>query len=145
MGQGASVLTTSTLPDNIVISGADDTMDSLSSWLSGTDSVILSTNAVPGNILASSPMSPWNFNDTISIGELNTSNKIRLDGHDADIEVNGRSLVKTLEIIEQRLAILEPKPELESRWSRLKALGDEYRQLAAELEQGEKVWEILKK
>lgn len=75
----------------------------------------------------------------------NTSTKIRLDGPDADIEINGESMIGLLKAIEQRLNILKPNPELESEWEELRALGDQYRKLEAEIEAKMKTWEILNK
>lgn len=59
---------------------------------------------------------------------------------DPNIEVQ-----KRLDKIEERLAILKPNPELESRWDELRNLGEKYRQLEAELTAKESVWNTLKK
>jgi hypothetical protein len=64
---------------------------------------------------------------------------------EGDIKIQGQSLVDTIKNIEKRLAILHPNPELEEKWERLKALGDMYRELEAEIIEKESVWSILKK
>ena len=61
------------------------------------------------------------------------------------LKVQGRELTDILDSIEQRLAILRPEPELEERWERLKAIGDEYRALAADIKEKEEIIRILKK
>ena len=55
--------------------------------------------------------------------------KIKLDGADADIEINGVSLWATMQEISNRLNIMHTNPELETQWSELRALGDQYRKL----------------
>lgn len=47
--------------------------------------------------------------------------------------------------IEERLGIVQINTDLESRWSKLRVLGDEYRKLEAEIMEKEKIMEILKK
>jgi hypothetical protein len=73
------------------------------------------------------------------------SSKIQLDGPEADIEINGESLISMLRNIEQRLNILKPNPELESEWTELKALGDAYRALEAKIQAKMKTWEAIAK
>jgi hypothetical protein len=73
------------------------------------------------------------------------SSKIQLDGSDADIEINGESLIGMLRNIEQRLNILKPNPELESEWVELQALGDAYRKLEAGIQAKMKTWEAIAK
>jgi hypothetical protein len=70
--------------------------------------------------------------------------KIRLDGDGADIEVNGWSLVAAVKSIEQRLAIMQPNPELESEWEELKQLGDQYRKLGQHILEKQATWDRLK-
>ncbi len=67
---------------------------------------------------------------------------ITLEG-ESDIVIGGKSIKKTLENIESRLAILKPAPELESEWTELKRLGDEYRKLEADIKEKMKTWDTL--
>ena len=55
--------------------------------------------------------------------------KIRLEGSDADIEINGVSLWATMQEIANRLNIMHVNPELEVEWNELRELGDRYRKL----------------
>jgi hypothetical protein len=61
------------------------------------------------------------------------------------VSIKGKDLIKTLEDIEARLAILHPNPQLEEKWEELKALGDRYRELEKEIIEKESIWSILKK
>jgi hypothetical protein len=73
------------------------------------------------------------------------SGKLKLDGPEADIEVNGQSLITMLKNIEQRLNILRPNPELESEWEELRKLGDAYRALESQIQAKMKTWEAISK
>ena len=55
--------------------------------------------------------------------------KIRLEGADADIEINGVSLWATMQEIANRLNIMHTNPELETEWQELRELGEQYRKL----------------
>jgi len=73
-----------------------------------------------------------------------TNGKITLDGDDADIEINGRSLMQILDGLEQRLGLLKCREDLESDWSELKALGDQYRATVKDIEEKTQMWNTLK-
>lgn len=64
---------------------------------------------------------------------------------DGDIKIKGVSLLDRLDAIEERLAILRPNNDLESKWEKLKALGDEYRALEKNILEKEKIWDLIKK
>jgi hypothetical protein len=64
---------------------------------------------------------------------------------EGDLKIQGVSIKESLENIEKRLAILHPNKKLEEKWERLKALGDMYRELEAEIIEKEEIWSILKK
>lgn len=71
--------------------------------------------------------------------------KMCLTGKNADIEINGQSLMRTLQGIEGRLNLLRPNPKLEKEWDQLKELGEQYRRLEAELLEKTRMWDTLKK
>jgi hypothetical protein len=77
---------------------------------------------------------PWNNS---------ISPKIRLDGPEADIEINGESMIGMLRAIEQRLNILQPNETLESEWKELKALGEQYRALEQHILAKQATWDRL--
>jgi hypothetical protein len=85
--------------------------------------------------------SPWLSTSTIA---GTNSTKISLDGADADIVINGHSLTDTLRVLEERLNMLVPNPELEKEWAELKKLGDAYRKLEQDLTEKAAMWKALK-
>lgn len=73
---------------------------------------------------------------------INSNGITMKDG--CDIKIGDRKLGDILSALEERLAILHPNPELESKWDELKELGKKYKELEAEILEKEKVWKILK-
>ena len=116
---------------------------------SGTDSITVSSTGGPYTITGATGISvPWTGSNTISIDSNwanHTSGKIKLDGPEADIEVNGESLITMLRNIEQRLNILQPNPELEKEWEELRQLGNQYRTLESNIQAKMKTWEAISK
>ncbi len=64
---------------------------------------------------------------------------------EGDIKIKGVSMSDRLDAIEERLGILRPNNDLEGKWEKLKALGEEYRKLEKEILEGENIWDMLKK
>lgn len=64
---------------------------------------------------------------------------------EGDIKIKGKSLVESLEKIEEKLAILHPNEELEEKWQKLRDLRKMYIELEAEIKEKEKILSILKK
>ena len=56
---------------------------------------------------------------------------IKLEGADADIFVQGKSMKAWMESVEQRLCILEPKPELLKKYKALEQAYEHYKTLEA--------------
>ena len=83
----------------------------------------------------------WNGTSAL---EVNPSGTIKLQGDDADIDINGKSLMKTLALLEERLNWLEPNPELEKEWDELRDLGNRYRELEIKCKEKSKMWSKLK-
>ena len=116
-----------------------------------TDSITVSNTGGPYTVTSGTGITvPWTgtASNTITMDSSwnkPASSKIRLDGPEADIEINGESLTGMLKTIEQRLNILRPNPELESEWSELKALGDAYRTLEAQIQDKMKTWDAIAK
>jgi hypothetical protein len=115
--------------------------------VSVTDSLTVSSTGGPYSITV-----PWTtttgITDTYTVGptwDNKTPAKIKLDGPEADIEVNGESLIDMLRNIEQRLNILKPNETLESEWAELKMLGDAYRKLEADIQAKMKTWDVISK
>ena len=72
------------------------------------------------------------------------SGKVSIMGPNADIEVNGRSLMNAIDALEQRLNILVPNPELEKEWDELRELGNRYRELEKQCKEKGEMWAKLK-
>jgi hypothetical protein len=72
------------------------------------------------------------------------SSKIQLNGDDADIEVNGQSLMSMIQGIQDRLNILCPDPEMEQEWNDLRAIRDQYEAKLAECREKSRAWKALK-
>jgi hypothetical protein len=66
-----------------------------------------------------------------------------LQGREADIEINGVSLMTVLQGIQERLNILQPNCTLEAEWHQLRELGDQYRKLEVELLEKQCMWSQL--
>lgn len=80
-----------------------------------------------------------------SVGaNIKPSGTIELKGEDADIKINDKSLMKTLETIEQRLGMLEPNPEMEAEWDELRELAERYRALEKQCIEKSEMWKKLK-
>jgi hypothetical protein len=62
-----------------------------------------------------------------------------------EVTIRGVKLDERLTAIEERLGILRPNNDLEGKWEKLKALGEEYRRLEKEILEGEDIWATLKK
>ncbi len=115
----------------------------------GTDTITLDSSM----FTTGSITSPYTYTTTTGTGGYTMSTSpstvlIDADGltmkEGADIVVGGKSLTQAIEKIEQRLAILKPNTELESRWEQLKELRNQYVELERDLLEKEKIMKILK-
>jgi len=108
--------------------------------------VTISTGG-PSGLGAIYPNIAWGASTTatsaIDWNPVQPSTTIKLDGPDADIKINGESLMATLRGIQDRLNILRPNQELEAEWDQLRVLGEQYRKLEQELEEKSQVWAAL--
>jgi len=71
--------------------------------------------------------------------------KMRITGEDADIELNGVSLKQTLDQLQERMAILQPNPELEKEFKELRDIRQQYIQLEKNLLEKKEMWDRLNK
>jgi hypothetical protein len=86
--------------------------------------------------------SPWISTGATANGQSGT---IQIQGEDADIKINDKSMVSWMEKVEERLNILTPNPELEKDWDDLHRLGNRYRALERKCKEKAQMWEALKK
>ena len=117
----------------------------------GTGTVIISSPDATATYTASSvtvtPHSLSNVTYTAGTGISSPTWSSQPTGttgtlHAKDVILDGVSL-KT--ILEERLNILVPNPELEKEWAELKQLGDKYRQVEADLKEKARMWKALNK
>ena len=97
------------------------------------------TTIAPGSVLTNNG---WPSTPALTV---NQSGTIKLEGENADIQVNGESLMQTLRDIQGRLNMLRPNLELEAEWDQLRELGEQYRKLELEFKEKSKMWNTLKK
>ena len=89
--------------------------------------------------------------DTITLGDVNwttshTSLDVKGDANfEGDIKIKGKSILDSLEKIEEKLAILRPNEELEEKWEQLRNLRKQYIELEKDIIEKQKIWDILKK
>lgn len=77
--------------------------------------------------------------------KVDRSGQLDIQGKDADIRINGKSMTEWMEKVEERLNILTPNPELEKDWDDLRRLGERYRKLEKKCKEKAQMWEALKK
>jgi len=86
----------------------------------------------------------YTFSNTVDPSFSNVkAGTLTLQGQEADIEINGVSLMTVLQGIQERLNILEPNRTLEAEWHQLQELGEQYRALEAELLEKQRMWSQL--
>lgn len=112
-------------------------------WTTGTGYQYPNITIDSNNWVNTGTSGSWTFDD-VSMTAPN-SGKIHLKGEDADIMINDRSLMNILDSIEQRLGLLKCREDLETEWTELKSLGDQYRAMVKNIEEKTKMWETLKR
>jgi hypothetical protein len=99
--------------------------------------------AVPPATITWPNTSPtYTFSD-LSITQT-PSAKITLTGADADIEINGDSVVGMLKEIRDRLNILQVSKEMEQEWDELRVLREQYEAKLVECREKSTIWKALK-
>ena len=96
------------------------------------------TTTAPGTISTGGNWTTYNNQPSIMRVEGDAEFK-------GEVTIRGVRLDERLTAIEERLGILRPNNDLEGKWEKLKALGEEYRKLEQEILEGENIWDILKK
>lgn len=131
--------------DTISITGAQGSSTTIGSgtwninsspYISSIDTSSVMWSATPNTVWTTNT-SDW------SIG-TSQSATMELKGDNADIVVNGRSLMNAIDALEQRLNMLVPNPELEAEWDELRELGDRYRELERLCKEKGDMWNKLK-
>jgi hypothetical protein len=139
--------------DDITYSSGIDTI-TLSPKNYGVGSITLPSTFTTTRIGSTTNTTVPNGGYTITTGagtghNWNTgSTQINADGvqikEGGDIKIGGKSLGEAIDKIEERLGILNPNPELEERWDKLKELRKQYIEMERDLLEKEKIMKILK-
>jgi hypothetical protein len=133
--------------DTISITGAQGSNTSIGGACGSTWDITAGSYSIDTSNLmwASTPNTVWTTNTSDwSVGSTSPGATLQLQGDNADILVNGRSLMDAIDALEQRLNILVPNPELESEWDELRVLGDRYRELEKKCQEKGDIWAKLK-
>ena len=115
------------------------------------DTISISSACIPSSISSASISSASIPSSIFSIDQphdLQVSGNSDFKGNvtvNGNLKIGNVDLGERLDKIEQRLAILRPNIEIESRWEQLKQLGEQYRQLERELIERDWIFEQLKK
>jgi hypothetical protein len=133
----------STITSSITLPNSQDTITlSSSPYTTSGISVIGGLSNTFPYANTTSNIHPWLShgisNDPASAG------KLTLNGENADIEINGQSLLGMLRRMEDRLNIMVPNTKMEEEWDQLRELGEQYRALEAKLKEQGDMWAKLK-
>ena len=130
--------------DTITWTTAADCITTGTSQPNYSASIVGSTVGSNGYTYTTNTTSPWISTgaNTMTVGQSGT---IQIQGEDADIKINDKSMVAWMEKVEERLNILTPNPELEKEWDDLRRLGNRYRALERKCKEKAQMWAALKK
>ena len=106
---GTNTFGTGTIPSTISISGAGVGGNG------GTGSVLMAGGA--------------GTNWTNTNAKVSMQGQLTLEGENPDIMIGGKSMVTWMQKVEQRLSILEPKPQLLAKYEALQQAFDHYKTL----------------
>jgi hypothetical protein len=132
------------------------TLGTPTSITSGGSGATLTTTTGSGGLMWGNVVAPYTVTGapgTISTGGNwttynNQPHVLKVEGDaefKGEVTIRGVKLDERLTAIEERLGILRPNNDLEGKWEKLKALGEEYRRMEKEILEGEDIWATLKK
>lgn len=135
--------------DTITITGIPNTSDTLTTNTIDLSSINLNSafdyNTLSNTVIGGGYTYDTSWSSNLTVGtSINQSGTIDLRGEDADIIVNGVSLIDKLDAIADRLNILDVNKELEAEWDQLRELAERYRELEQELKVKSAMWKTLK-
>ena len=124
------------------------------------------TNAGSGTVIISSPGATATYTSTSVTVTPKTHSNVTLGASNGITYTNGTGVwaaanstatgaltakdvildgVSLKQLLEERLNMMVPNPELEKEWNELKQLGNEYRKLEADLKEKARIWQALNK
>lgn len=104
----------------------------------------LGSNAIP-SVWVTNGTGAYDFGNLTFSDHMPKSGTLSIQGENADIEINGESLMTMIRGIQDRLNIMRPNEKLEAEWDQLRELGEQYRALEKKLTEQGDMWEALKK
>lgn len=124
--------------------------DSFNDWLNSTTTTAGQVYTITSPISATGGTYTYDYSSInwTSVNQDLNGNELQVNGNaniEGDLKVQGKSIVDSLDRIEERLAILRPNEELEEKWENLRGLRKAYMELEAEILEKEKIWATLKK
>jgi hypothetical protein len=111
---------------------------------SATPNVTIGSGLTSSNAVWTTSGTGTGWNSAVG-ATLRPSATLTLQGDNADIDINGKSMRAWMEKVEERLNILTPNAELEKDWDDLRKLGERYRKLEKKCKEKAEVWNKLKK
>ncbi len=108
---------------NVIVGGAGGVGHTISIAGAGPAGAVLSTSNGTGTTWASTSAS--------NNAKISAKGQLHLEGEDADLVINGIKLSDILNGITDRLAILQPKPELLEKYANLREAYEHYKTLEA--------------
>ncbi len=145
----SSIDTLSTVDLGTITLGSGSTGYTIGPGATGTSAnAIWTTNntSAIGQVYTIGP-NTQSWSDLSTTGGLYTqsnSGKISIRGEQADIDINGKSMLQWMQKVEERLNILTPNPEMEKDWDDLRKLGERYRKLEKKCKEKAEMWSKLK-
>ena len=141
-------ITSSMTTDTITWSGtAADCITTVTSQPNYSASIVGSNTMLGGTgyTYTTNTTSPWISTGIGATTHVDQSGTIQIQGENADIKINDKSMVTWMEAVEERLNMLSPNPELEKDWDDLRSLGNRYRALERKCKEKAQMWAALKK
>jgi hypothetical protein len=124
--------------NNVTLNGAGSSGQVLVGGAGASGTNTFGSGAIPSNITVSGigagggglsmANTAW-VNSTAA--KVSMSGQLTLEGFEPDIVIGGKSMVTWMQKVEQRLSILEPKPQLLAKYEALQQAFDHYKTLEA--------------
>lgn len=111
----------------------------------GTGAAGFVNTTVGTSVYSNTAPNSYIYGNGIDTGVIRPGGTLTLNGEDADIKINGESVMETLRWMKERLAWLDVRSDLEAEWQELRELGDQYRAMVSTIEDKVRMWDTLKK
>jgi hypothetical protein len=126
-------------------------LSSTYTYPTSSSSTVYTTTVSPsiGNITINGTGSSYTYAQSSWNASSSATVKITGDGLDlddtADIKIGDKSLKDFMFKMEERLALLTARPDLEEKWDKLRDLKKQYDDLVKDIEEKQKIMDLLKR